>query len=182
MPRLFVAIPLAEATTAALVSMQPEPGPGIRLVEPDQMHLTLQYIGDVDDDQARSLAGALNRVAASQFSLVIEGAGRFLSSGGATTLWAGVREHPGLRALHQAVADVLSSRGIRQESRPYTPHIAVARCGPEVPTEVIKNFVVEHQRFALPAETVTTFCLYTSMFVSEVPRYEREQIYPLQLA
>src|SRR5258708_415677 len=101
MPRLFVAIDLPAVVTAQLVAIQPPPTPGVRLVEAGQMHVTLNYIGDADIERT---AVRLASLAATTFSLKVEGAGQFPSLGGAVTLWAGVRKNPELLNLHVAIA------------------------------------------------------------------------------
>src|SRR5438067_4119547 len=104
MPRLFVAI----AVTQALAAIQPAPTAGVRLVARDQMHLTLHYLGEADRDR---MANALREVAVPTFALTLEGIGQFGSTGGAVTLWVGVRESPELLKLHAAVATALGSEG-----------------------------------------------------------------------
>src|SRR5207247_3402936 len=93
MPKLFVAIDLPAAATQALAAIQPTPTAGVRLVARDQMHLTLHYLGEADRDRT---ANALQQVAVPPFALSLEGIGQFASTGGAVTLWAGVREGPEL--------------------------------------------------------------------------------------
>jgi len=127
MPKLFVAIGLPAAATAALERIQPPPSAGIRLAEQNQMHLTLHYLGEAD---VESIAVALEVLAFQRFSLTLEGVGQFPSSGGAVTLWAGVRENADLLGLRTAVAAALAESGFRPEARRYAPHITLARCEP----------------------------------------------------
>jgi 2'-5' RNA ligase len=180
MPRLFIAVHLPDTVTTMLAAIQPQPAPGIRLVDPDQMHLTLHFLGEVDKDRAERLADALDGFAGSAFSLVIEGVGQFLSPGGVSTLWAGVRENTGLRELHAALARTLAKVGFRQETRPYTPHIAIARCELEAPVDVVSEFLTRQQNFSLPALPVAAFCLWSSVFVGDVPVYQRERAFALR--
>ena len=177
MPRLFVAVALPDAAIAELVALRPRPAPGIRPAEPDQMHLTLHYIGEADVEQTTAHLGA---VAAPAFRLVIEGVGRFPSAGGSVTLWAGVRETSELLGLHKAVATALAAGGFHPEARRYTPHITLARCGPETPIRWADDFLARQAGFTLPAVLVREFGLYSSAFVNDVPVYRLERSFPLR--
>ena len=126
MPKLFVAVDLPADVTAKLALLQPPRTAGVRLVRPGQMHLTLHYLGAAS--VART-AAALRTVAVPAFALAFEGVGRFPAAGGAVTLWAGVVPSAELLGLHSAVAAALATEGFRPESRPYTPHVSLARCG-----------------------------------------------------
>jgi 2'-5' RNA ligase len=176
MPKLFVALDLPAAATAALVRMQPLPMAGIRLVAPEQMHVTLHYVGEGDTDR---LALALQRVALPAFALTLGGAGQFPSAGGAVTLWAGVRASPELLALHAAVAAALAGEGFRPEARPYTPHVTLARCEPGVPAEVVTGFLTRQVAFSMAAVPVAGFGLFSSTFVGDAPVYRCERAFPL---
>src|SRR5438067_431463 len=146
MPKLFVAIDLPAVATEALAAIQPTPTAGVRLVARDQMHLTLHYLGEADRDR---MANALQKLTVPIFALTLEGVGQFASTGGAVTLWAGVRESPELLRLHAAVATALGSEGFRPEARRYTPHVTLARCAPATPTDVVVDFLARHAAFAM---------------------------------
>lgn len=179
MSRLFVAVPLPATVVAELASIQPPPTPGLRWVQPDQMHLTLHYIGEVDEDRAARMSDALRSVPLSEVSLTIAGVGQFPSAGGDTTLWAGVRESSELRQLHAAVAAALAGEGFKPKARGYTPHITLARCRPEVPASLVTAFLSRHQDFTLAAVPITGFALYSSSRQGDLPVYQRERLYPL---
>ena len=176
MPTLFVAVDLPPATTNALARIQPPPTRGVRLTEPGQMHLTIHYLGEAHPGRT---AQALSTVAVPAFSLAVEGAGQFRSDGGAVTLWAGVCPCAELLRLHSAVAAALSQEGFKPEARPYSPHITLARCEPEVASAVAERFLAEQTAFCLEEVSMTTFGLYASTRVGTVPRYQCVRSYSL---
>ncbi len=176
MPKLFVAIDLPAAATEALAAIQPTPTAGVRLVERDQMHLTLHYLGEADRGR---MADALRGVAVPPFALTLEGVGQFAAVGGEVTLWAGVRESQELRRLHAAVAAALGREGFRPEARDYVPHVTLARCAPPTPAEVAVDFLARHAAFAMAGVAVTGFGLFCSTFLGEAPAYWREAAFPL---
>lgn len=176
MPRLFVAIDVPGPVAAELVALQPQSAPGVRLVAPGQMHLTLHYLGEAD---AERMGTVLAAVAFPAFRLEFEGVGQFPSGEGSITFWASVQRSPELLGLHGAVGTALTSEGFRPEARRYTPHVTLARGGPEVRASVVEDFLVRHAGFALPPVAVTEFALYSSTFVDDVPVYRRERSFPL---
>jgi 2'-5' RNA ligase len=176
MARLFVAVDLPQDTRQALAAVQPAAVPGVRLVASDQMHVTLHYIGDGDIER---IAKALATLSEPAFALSMEGVGQFCSADGSVTLWAAIQESNDLRRLHQNVATVLSIEGFRQEARPYTPHVTVARCEPKVGASVADEFLTRHARLHLPALPITAFSLYSSEFLDGVPVYRRERLFRL---
>lgn len=167
MRRLFTALSLPLDAAVALARCAPGVSGG-RVVAPQQMHVTLHYLGEADIDRT---ADALRTVAVEPFELYIEGSGRF-ESPGAVTVWAGVRPTPELLALHAAVGETLEVVGYVPESRPYTPHVTLAR---------ILAFDVRADLVTPPSFVVSiaSFCLYTSRFEEDVPVYEPIYSFPL---
>jgi 2'-5' RNA ligase len=176
MPRLFVAIDLPQETVRELVRIQPQPGNGLRLTRPDQMHLTLHFLGEADLSAA---CNVLQMVAAPPFSLVMEGVGTFGSNRRGLVLWAGIRNVPPLQSLHAALGEALQLIGYQPESRPFAPHITLARCAPDVPRKIIDDFLCRNAGFALPEFPVSEFVLYSSTLSSQGSVYRREKVFPL---
>jgi 2'-5' RNA ligase len=180
MPKLFVAIALPDATACELARLRPLPMTGVRLVEPAQMHLTLHFIGEAEvDPMANALQGVAVHAFQHAFQLAFEGVGQFPSAGGAVTLWAGVRKSADLLALHSALADALAGQGLHPESRPYAPHVTLARCEPTVPASVVDEFLSSHCEISVSPMTVAQFGLYSSNLVGVGPVYRCERSFPL---
>lgn len=175
MPRLFVAIDLPEHAKRALASIQPAPDPSIRLVHQDQMHLTLHFVGEAD---LESISSQLRKVGGRPLPLQIRHLGRFYSAE-ATILWAGVERSAQLASLHKALAIALMEAGVKVESRPYQPHITLARCGPNIPAAVIHDFVGEHADFSFPEFVAGAFRLYSSELTPSGPVYRMEREFAL---
>jgi len=178
MPKLFVAIDLPPTAIADLLGIRPTPRPGIRLVAADQMHVTVQFIGEAGIEP---IAAALGRVAVPAFQLALHGVGQFPTANGSVTLWAGVVTNPELLTLHAAIGTAIadSNSGVRLETRPYTPHLTVARCEALAAPGVVDEFLSRNAAFGLPRVEVTAFGLFSSALVDGVPVYRRERSFPL---
>lgn len=177
MTKVFLAIEVPTANAAELIRIQPAPTLGMRLVGSAQMHVTLHFLGELDSSP---LVEELQKVSTPAFEIHLEGVGLFRSTSGTTTLWAGVRRSPELLSLHSTLADALRRQGIPPEERPYSPHVTLARCEPDVPEYVVTEFLARHRSFVLPAVPVVRFGLYSSTSVDGIPHYECMRSFPLQ--
>jgi 2'-5' RNA ligase len=175
MTKLFIAIKVPMALTANLAQLQPPATLGIRVVDPNQMHVTLHFVGTANVD---ALATALQPIAVKCFPLDFEGVWHFSSADGSTTLWAGVRASPELLDLHQQIASVLKREGYQLETRRYSPHVTLARGGSIVTAQAIAEFLSRNADFQISNVAISGFCLYSSMMTNSTPIYTIERHFP----
>ncbi|MEC9368970.1 MAG: RNA 2',3'-cyclic phosphodiesterase, partial [Pseudomonadota bacterium] len=100
MPRLFSGIEIPASLAERLSGLR-APLPGARWVEPENYHITLRFIGDVDDLTAREFAANLSRISLSPFELRLDGLGSF-GRGKPHAIWAGVSRSDALETLQRA--------------------------------------------------------------------------------
>jgi 2'-5' RNA ligase len=180
MPRLFVAADLPDQVREHLLSIRPAPLPGMRLVSRHDLHLTLHFIGEVEDGYIPAILTALEKVQAPPFPLDLEGVGHFPEQGPARVLWAGVRASPQLTALHQAVGTALAAAiGFLPEERPYHPHVSLAWLDQAPPQETVEDYLDEHAGFRLAAVPISSFSLYSNRRSTQAPRYAVEATFAL---
>lgn len=180
MVRLFVAADLPEEARDRLLGVRPHAFPGVRLVGRQEMHLTLHFIGELENEYLATVCRALERVKAPPFAIDLEGVGRFPPDGEARVLWAGVRGTPQLFALHQAVGTALAAAiAYSPEDRPYHPHVTLARLDRSPPREAVEDYLDEHAAFQVAAVPITRFSLYSSARTRQGPRYEAEARFAL---
>lgn len=97
---------------------------------PESMHLTLAFLGEIDDIRCAGLAGSLDDVAADvrPFRFEVRGEGLFGPEKAPRVVWAGVAdEEGGLATLHRGVNGALDSLGFPTEDRPFRPHLTLGR-------------------------------------------------------
>ncbi|MBI3047050.1 MAG: RNA 2',3'-cyclic phosphodiesterase [Acidobacteria bacterium] len=101
----------------------------ITWVPSDRLHVTLRFIGEVDEPRAQAIQAALRpALPAAPFDLTIEGVGSFPGQGPPRVLWAGIAcGLDALRAIEAEVSARLDRCGIPREPRPYHPHVTLAR-------------------------------------------------------
>ena len=136
--RLFVAVEIGQtlAKRAANLSEELERRAAaaarrakVTWIPADRMHLTIRFIGEVDDERAAMVRQALEEpLAVAPFRLTLCGAGTFPKSGTPRVVWLGVTEgrEPLLRVEREITAR-LTPLGIPEENRAYSPHLTLAR-------------------------------------------------------
>ena len=176
MIRLFVALELPEALRQRLALMAGGV-PGAKWQREDQMHLTLRFIGEIDERVAHDVDEALETIRAPAFTLELAGVGDF---GGREphALWAGVRANNALIHLEKKVESALQRVGLDAETRKFTPHVTLARLR-NAPRAKVAEFIAHHSLFASGPIAIDHFALYSSHLGSGGAVYRVEQTYPL---
>ena len=105
------------------------PKPLIRWVAPQNVHLTLKFLGDGSPANLQRLAGSLQVEAVSHemFSMSIGGLGAFPTQRRARVIWIGLEAPPALAALQHALDSATAQLGFPREERPFSPHLTVGR-------------------------------------------------------
>lgn len=171
--RLFVAIDLPDSTRELLAALDPHI-PGVRWIQPDQMHLTLGFFGDVRDDVELRLREKLAAVEFGAFFLPINSIGVFSSKDAPKIIWIGVgKAHPHLFQIHKRVQEAALAVGIEPELRPWHPHITIARCR-DVSAQTLRKFLQSNGEFDAGMIHVDAFYLYSSNLTPTGPIHTRE--------
>ena len=132
MVRTFVAIFPPQEVREALFRAAQNLGVSkdFRLVGQEKIHLTLKFLGDVAEQDLRTIEKALQPLGESRdpFEVFTSGFGAFPSEQKARILWAGIEQGSNhLRTIAEAVENLLSPAGFERESRPYVPHLTLGR-------------------------------------------------------
>lgn len=190
MHRVFVAFPLPAAHREALARLAGGV-PGARWVAPDNLHLTLKFIGEVPGPLLGDIDAALQSVAAAPFPLTLGGMESFGRGKDMRTLHVPAADAslagPGeatdrLAALAAKIDRALVEEGFEPETRKFAPHVTLARLSRQASKSRAQAFLAEHALLRLPAFTPTHFCFYESYLGKEGSHYEVLADYPLQSA
>jgi RNA 2',3'-cyclic 3'-phosphodiesterase len=126
MKRLFVALPLPVDVRARLAALQSGLA-GARWIDADAMHMTLRFMGDMSEPDARDVSSALSEIHCPAFDLSISGIGYFERRGLVHTVWARVGKSDALMHLHAKIESAVVRAGLDPEQRKFTPHVTLAR-------------------------------------------------------
>lgn len=152
--------------------------PGARWVKPEQMHLTLRFIGDVDSTAFKDIREALHEVQGMSFSLRLEGIGFFPPRGKPRVVWVGIPTNDKLIQLRNRIESALVRAGIEPEGRKFAPHITLARLK-NTPPSRIGAYLSHYGLFATDQFEVEEFFLYSSVLNAKGAKHYIEQEYAL---
>jgi 2'-5' RNA ligase len=134
--RTFVAIELSNEARAVLAELQTRlkkitPPNRIRWTAPENMHLTLHFLGDVAAADIEKIETALEAAAATcpPFSLALADMGAFPNLRRPRVIWTGIQGNKAaLETLHRQLGQKLAGAiGFQPENRPYSPHLTLGR-------------------------------------------------------
>jgi 2'-5' RNA ligase len=178
MYRLFVAIDLPESVKEAVSGIAGRELPGARWIPREQLHLTLRFIGEADEETFLAIKEALRTCRGTSFPLTMKGVGHFPPGRHPRVFWVGMAESEPLVALQRQVESALIGAGIPPEERRFSPHITLARLK-ETPAERVLALEERHRQFNAGPFPVTEFYLYSSTLTREGAIHKREASYPL---
>jgi 2'-5' RNA ligase len=175
MPRLFTALEIPFEIGQSLALLRGGL-PGARWVAPENYHLTLRFIGDIDDTLATEIADLLDKVERPAFDLQIDG----LDSFGGNKPRAVVAAVPAVNQLVELQADherIMQRIGLQPE-RKYKPHVTLARLR-DTSSRQVAEFLSTRQPFRSSSFPVSRFVLYSSRSSVGGGPYVIEAEYPL---
>ena len=175
--RLFVALDLPWQLKQRLLLLAGGV-PGARWVPPENLHLSLRFIGEVSPVQAEEIDHALAAVRAPRFSLSLAGVGVFEKSGRGGVLWVGVERDAALDHLQTKIETALQRAGLEPERRRFAPHLTLARLG-NAPEAKIAEFMQSKNLFRAAPVPMEHFTLFSSHLHREGSIYTPEVEYPL---
>jgi len=160
MARLFIAVELPDSVKHSLSRLR-TPITGAKWVPVEQLHLTLAFLGEVDETATGLLLAALSAVKVPEFTLRFSEAGCFPNRSRPRMLWVGLKQNPHLNSLAAQVRSAVLECGIPQEERPFSPHITLARLKQPAGHEVA-HFLNQPHPPASSKFAVREFILYQS--------------------
>jgi 2'-5' RNA ligase len=175
MPRLFTALEIPSEIGQSLALLRGGL-PGARWVTPENYHLTLRFVGDIDDTLAREIAYMLGKVERPAFDLRIDGLDSF-GGNKPRAVVAAVAAVPELVDL-QADHERLMQRVGLEPDRKYKPHVTLARLR-DTSSRQVADFLSTRQPFRSSPFPVSRFVLYSSRASVGGGPYVIEAEYPL---
>lgn len=176
MPRLFSGLELPHAVRLRL-SMIRGQIPGAGWVDADDLHMTLRFVGDVDDDQAHEFADCLAEIEQDAFDIRISGTGAF---GGAKphAVYAAVEPCPELTMLQRAHDRAARAAGLAPAPHPFQPHVTLARMR-HGRADAVARFLEETGDLRIEPFRVERFVLFSARPGTGGGPYAVEEAYAL---
>ena len=146
--RLFVALEIPSAVRenlAALLESLRVVSPQTRWVRPQNLHVTLKFMGEVPGTKLAATCSALAGVRSDQpVTLDFRGLGFFPNEKRPRVFWAGIDASPNLKTLAADLERAMEKLGIPREQRPFSPHLTLARFEPPGLLEKLRSAIQEN--------------------------------------
>lgn len=178
--RTFVAIALPEGIRDDLAALQRGLAIG-RPVPPENLHLTLAFLGDQTDEALEEAHLALSGLRAAAFDVQLAGVD-VLGEQAPRLVFAGVAPNPALAQLERAAVQALRAAGLRFARQRFRPHVTIARLsGAPGWSEIgaLRHYLAGHAGFRPPPFRVDGFGLWRSHLSRKGARYEELARYAL---
>jgi 2'-5' RNA ligase len=180
--RLFVALDLPETVRRALADLLANLKPkskSARWVPPENLHITLKFIGHVKNEKLSPIQSALSSVRSTQpVELQFRGMGFFPNEHHPRAFWCGIAASPNLAELAADIDRALAPLGIEAETRPFTPHLTLARFKSDEGVPEVVSAAADMKSTDFGAATETNFHLYESLLKSTGAQYNRVASFP----
>ena len=179
--RAFIAVELSKECKDYLTrveSLFKKSDADVKWVAPDNLHITLKFLGDINEEQANKLITAITDIASKhkQFTLKLGPAGAFPSIRSPRIIWIGVPKGDNeLQEIAQEIEINAVKAGIPEENKPFSSHITIGRTRSGLNREKLIQ-LLDSSTKGLTEETpesiVKNITLYKSTLTSKGPIYE----------
>ena len=159
MPRLFTALEIPQNAAMSLSFLRGGL-PSARWIDPENYHITLRFIGDIDARLADEIVAALDRVDRARFTVQLKGIGAF-GSKKPHSIYAGVESSPALDELQNEIDRILRRLGLSPDQRKFVPHVTLARLRQPKIDDVVR-YLAGRGNFSSPPFSVQRFGLFSA--------------------
>ncbi len=178
MPRLFISLNFPTHIEEQLLELCDFSLESASWVDPDHLHLTLRFIGEVDGVMFDDILHALREINIPTFSLSLKEVGFFPPRKKPRILWAGVEKNDTLLLLRNKIDNRLRRLQLPPDKRKFHPHITLARLKNGSAQEV-GMYLSQYNLFRTKPFPVTEFSLYSSVLTPRGAIHTQEATYPL---
>ena len=173
--RTFIALEIKENIKELLAEVQHKIGSeigGIKWVKPNNLHLTLKFLGPTCEDKIEDISDILINTAdnLNSFNMSVSGLGAFPSSHNPKVIWAGLKADDVLYKLQKDIDISLEFLGFAKEKRPFSPHLTIGRVRDSRAKKKLRDAFeqVRTEPGSFEAENIT---FYKSDLIPEGPVY-----------
>lgn len=179
--RTFVAVELSPRVlhrAGSLIDLLRVADAKVNWVRPQQMHLTLKFLGDVPDTETPDICRVVSRVAREfePFEIICRGAGAFPNAERPRTLWIGIQDGADeLKALQSALDEALKKElGFAKEPRGFHPHLTIGRVKHASPEgyEELARLLAEHEDFDADLASIDELVTFASFLDRKGPSHD----------
>ena len=145
----------------------------IKWVHPDNMHLTLFFLGETEDSQIQSIGTGLREIAENsmQISLMLSGIGVFKNIRDPRVIWIGLKENQYLVDFHSRIQKFIGDQGFPKDDRPFRPHLTIGRPKRIHNRETLREIIEKNRDRTFQESIVEDIIFYQSIRKERGPEY-----------
>ncbi|MGD0596100.1 MAG: RNA 2',3'-cyclic phosphodiesterase [Sedimentisphaerales bacterium] len=187
--RVFIAIDIDDKIRKAIADLQKQIASKVdvkkgdlKWVEPNNIHLTLKFLGEISDEQVAETSEIANTVAQAhqKFNLEIESVGSF-GGRSAKVVWVGAgKGTDALLALQKDLDDLLAQAGYPKEEREFSAHLTLCRVNHPMAGIKMGEAIKQFSNLKLGSIAADALCVYQSQLTSAGPTYTLLQSFKLK--
>ena len=152
--RTFIALEIPEDLKETLSHIQQkfiQKTGGTRWVKPENIHLTLKFLGPTREDKVGEVCRVLEQTARgiSRFTFNVSGLGAFPNTRNSKVIWAGIETDKQLFSFQEKLEDALSSVGFPREKRSFSAHLTLGRVKDTRTRKDLRNILEEYSHVGL---------------------------------
>ncbi|MGL4424265.1 MAG: RNA 2',3'-cyclic phosphodiesterase [Gemmataceae bacterium] len=167
--RTFLGIDIGPTTRSAITRAQSHlarTGAQVKWARPTNLHITLAFLGDIDDTDLAAVCRLAQQVArrTEPFRLSFQGLSAFPNTRRPKTIWVGLAD--GLEPLQEfcsILAEPLAAMGFRQDDRPFTPHITLGRVSDEASADLLAELLPDYAETPFGQVDLEELLVYNSL-------------------
>jgi 2'-5' RNA ligase len=174
MIRAFIAVNLDPAIRARIGEAEEDfKIKGVRLVDPELIHVTMKFLGNVEEGRIDEIAGALKKVKVAPFTADIRGIGGFPNDRSPRVIWIGAEPGEKFEDMNRQVEDVLADIGFEREGR-FKSHVTIGRVKFPDPEQKqrLPGLFEKYRAFEAGSMTVDRIHVMKSTLSPKGPKYE----------
>ncbi|PIV70270.1 MAG: RNA 2',3'-cyclic phosphodiesterase [Euryarchaeota archaeon CG01_land_8_20_14_3_00_38_12] len=154
----------------------------LKLVEPENIHLTLKFLGEIDEKMVDEIAGVMEKSVkeVSPFRIKLRGVGVFPSMDYMRVLWVGLKDAEKLGIIAERLENGLSNLGFKKEKRRFSPHVTIGRVKSSRNKDELQNFLNENTKKDFGEFDVKCIRLKKSVLTPKGPEYSTVKEVPFQ--
>jgi RNA 2',3'-cyclic 3'-phosphodiesterase len=184
--RLFVAMEIpadVRESLAALIKSLRAVSPRTRWARPENLHITLKFIGEVPETKLADIRSALAGVRSEQpVTLDFRGLGFFPNEKHPRVFWAGIEASPNLKTFAVDIDAAMEKLGIPREKRTFSPHLTLARFEPPRLPEKLRCAILENAAREFGSLCTSQFHLIESKLKPSGAEYTTVESFPFATA
>jgi 2'-5' RNA ligase len=148
-------------------------GANLKLVEPENLHITLKFLGDTPDTQIQEIHTVLETCIQDihPFTIQLQRLGVFPNNNYMKVIWIGIQDDNQLLLLSKSINQLLKPLGFKTEKRPFQPHFTLARVRSAKNKAAVHKFILDHADDDFGTFTVNTIDLKKSQLTPSGPIY-----------